>query len=312
MYRDGCVNTSVQQSPGLFGIINRYLGMIKFAHTIFALPLAGIAFLQALPHTDLFIDGVPQTRFYILLLQVLICMVSLRSAAMGFNRLVDRHIDARNPRTAAREIPSGTISVRAAWTFVILFLLIFVATAYSINWMCAVLAPVAVALVLSYSYTKRFTFLCHYVLGMAIGLAPTGAWIALLERFDLLPLLWSGGLLFYIAGFDILYSCQDRDFDFSAGLHSIPVRFGIRPALWIARCSHLVALGFFSYAGWISSTGPIFYVALAIVAVLFFLEHYLVRPSRLEHIPIAFFHINASISTILFAGILLDVLIQSI
>ena len=282
--------------------------MIKFAHTIFALPFAGIAVVIALPHSGLLTDGVPNADFFWMMLKLLICMFALRSAAMGFNRLVDRDIDAANPRTAGREIPSGKLSPRTVGLLIAFFLVVFVAAAFWINPLCGFLAPVAIALVLGYSYTKRFTFLCHFVLGLAIGVAPTAAYIALLGRVDPAPLLWSLGLMFYIAGFDILYACQDADFDRESGLHSVPARFGVTPALWVARASHVIALAAFLLAGHLSGTGWAFALTAAIVAGLFMIEHMLVRPGQLERIPIAFFHINASISTVLFLGLVADFL----
>lgn len=292
--------------------ISNYLRMIKFSHTLFALPLAGIAFVQALPYTTLIQPGgAPTPEFYWMLLKVVVAMAALRSAAMGFNRLVDRDIDGRNPRTAEREIPSGAISTGSAWVFVLASLAIFFAAAFTINPLCAWLSPVAVVAVLGYSYTKRFTFLCHFFLGLAIGIAPTAVWLALLERVDVLPLFWSGGLMFYIAGFDILYACQDHEFDRQAGLHSVPARFGVPAALMIARTSHVLALALFAAAGLEAGTGAVFAATLVLVGILFFIEHRLVRPGQLERIPLAFFHINASISMILLAGILLDLAVRA-
>lgn len=294
---------------GFFAAIADYLRMIKFSHTIFALPLAGVAFLKAMTLSGLWRDGGPSAEFFPMLIKTLVAMAALRSAAMGFNRIVDRDIDAANPRTAARELPGGKISVSRAWLFTIVSLAIFFLAAWSINWLCAALSPLAAIAVLGYSFTKRFTFLCHFFLGFAIGLAPSAAWIALLERIELLPLLWSAGLMFYIAGFDILYACQDAEFDRSYGLHSAPARFGIPAALWIARAAHVLALAAFIAAGRVSGYGWIFGAAICAVALMFFLEHWLVRPGKLDRIPIAFFNINAAISSILFLGALLDWLV---
>ncbi len=280
--------------------------MIKFSHTIFALPFAGIAILIALPASGLLEGDEWGEHLAWMILKILICMVTLRSAAMGFNRLVDRQIDAANPRTAGREIPAGKISVNAVRVIVAVCCIVFTATAFWINPLCGLLAPVAIALVLGYSYTKRFTYFCHFFLGLAIGIAPIATYIAMLGRIDLAPLLWGAGLLFYIAGFDILYACQDAQFDRQAGLNSVPARFGVERALWIARGAHIVALGAFLAGGYVTGTGWIFVATAGIVAGLFFLEHWLVRPPRLDRIPIAFFHVNASISTVLFAGLLAD------
>ncbi len=298
-------------------VISDYLRMIKFSHTIFALPFAGIAFLLALPGTGLIVDGSPTRALFILVAQVVVCMAALRSAAMGFNRIADRHIDARNPRTSAREIPRGIISVARGWWFVGVSLLIFFATAFTINLWCALLSPVAIALALGYSYSKRFTFLCHFLLGIAIGIAPTATWLAVRghlgwpEFASLHPLLWSAGLAFYIAGFDILYACMDADFDRAEGLHSIPARFGVPRALWIARASHAVALTFFVLAGRDAGAGAGYFIAAVIVAFLFVTEHLLVRADNLKHVPVAFFHVNASISSVLFLGLLSDVILRA-
>lgn len=299
-----------EQKTGFIAQLNNYLRMVKFSHSIFALPFAGIAFIQALPFSGLIIHGRPSTELYILATKIILAMVSLRSAAMGFNRIVDRNYDRENPRTAEREIPSGKISITSARIFVLASLGIYVFTAFWINNLAGLLSPIPMAVVLGYSYTKRFTMFAHYVLGLAIGLAPAATWIAMLESIDLLPLLWSAGLMFYIAGFDTLYACQDTEFDRRMGLHSIPSRLGITPALWFARISHVLALGFFIAAGAMSPTGSVFTITVGIVAILFAIEHFLVRPGKLNHIHIAFFHINASISSVLFAGLLLDYLIR--
>ena len=284
--------------------------MIKFSHTIFALPLAGIAFVQALDYRSLeypsLYDNNDPPTLLILLLQVLLCMLFLRSSAMAFNRLVDRKYDAANPRTAKRELPQGRLSPRQVLYFAGLSALFFVITAASINQLTGLLALPALALVYTYSYTKRFTYLSHFILGLAIGLAPSAAWIAVLEKIDILPLLWSVALLFYIAGFDILYACQDYDFDRKNRLYSLPASYGIGTALWIARGCHFLALLFFIFAGLEEHSRAIFYLSVFCVAVLFLIEHILVRPQALQHIPIAFFHINASISTVLFVGVCLE------
>lgn len=293
-----------------FETIAIYLRMIKFSHSIFALPLALVALVLALPDSGFLSNGFPLPAFWILMAQVVICMISLRSAAMGFNRLVDHKIDAVNPRTSSREIPAGKISPIRAALFTILFLAIFQICAITINALCGWLAPIAIFAVLGYSYTKRFTFMCHYFLGLAIAIAPTGAWVALRESIDVLPLLWSGGMLFYIAGFDILYSCQDVAFDQQKRLHSLPSRFSVPTALWVARISHTIALAFFIMAGYIDTAGYIYGITMFIVALLFIKEHQLVQPQTLDQIPQAFFNINAIISTVLFIGVIIDLYLR--
>ena len=297
-------------------VLGDYLRMIKFSHTIFALPFAGIAFLLAVPGSGLVTEGQPSLRFYLLIVQVVVSMAALRSAAMGFNRLVDRQIDAANPRTAIREIPAGAITVSNARWFVLVSLFVFLVTAVTINPLCGILAPFAVVFVLGYSYAKRFTMFCHLFLGAAIGIAPTATWVAVRGHLgwevllDPVPLLWSAGLALYIAGFDTLYSCQDVEFDRRHGLHSFPARLGIPRALWIARGAHVLALALFLLAGQRSGAGAGFMAAALVVAALFLAEHLLVRADRLTHIPIAFFHVNASISTVLFLGLLIDTIVR--
>ena len=283
--------------------LRHYLSMIKFSHSIFALPLAGITCAQALPYRNL--EG---TALYILIGQIVLCMIFLRSSAMGFNRIVDRHFDAANPRTARREIPAGILSVRQARLFVSASALLFLITAASINTVTAILALPALLLVYAYSYSKRFSCLAHFFLGFVIGLAPLGAWLAVLARFDWLPIFWSAGLLFYVMGFDILYACQDIEFDRQRGLHSLPARLGLRRALWVARLAHVLALAFFIVAAYWETQAVSLWlnVALGIVGALFILEHWLVRPKTLANIPIAFLHVNAAISSVLFIGVVLD------
>ena len=285
--------------------LRNYFSLLKFSHTLFALPLAGIAFVQASENPS-FQNIASPSFFLVLLSQVLLCMVFLRSSAMAFNRLVDRKYDAANPRTAKRELPRGRLSPRQVLYLVIFSGLLFVLTASSINPLTGILALPLLALVYGYSYTKRFTCLCHFVLGLSIGLVPLAVWIALIERVELLAFLWGLGILFYIAGFDILYACQDYDFDRKRGLHSLPASFGIEASLWIARSCHVLALLFFIWAGWEKGSQEVFYFTIGCVGLLFMIEHILVRPKSLKHIPLAFFHINASISSILFIGVCLE------
>jgi len=278
-----------------------YGKMVKFSHTLFALPFAGLSFVSALGETDKSASELQK-----ILLLVVICMFSARNAAMGFNRWADREIDANNPRTKDREIPKGTISEKSVLFFVIGFSVIFIGTSFFINFLCFILAFPALGVILFYSYTKRFTYLCHFVLGFGIGIAPIGAYLAVTESFALSPVLWSFGLMFHIAGFDILYSTQDIEVDRSLGLKSIPARFGIKNALFISRFIHVICFALFLSAG-LTLNLRIFYMTfLAITGVLLIIEHSLVSPVNMSKLPIAFFHINASISIILFLGIFLD------
>ena len=267
------------------------LEMIKFEHTIFALPFA---FLGAV----LAADGLP-TWWQILWITV--AMVGARSAAMSFNRIADRNIDGENPRTANRELPSGKLSVEFAWAFMIASCLIFFVAALMLNRLTLYLSPVALFSVLGYSYAKRFTSFAHLLLGWALAIAPTGAWIAVRGSIDSeIPLLLSLLVMMWTAGFDVLYACQDFEYDTKKGLHSIPSRFGIKGALWIARIFHvqafivLVLLYFVTGLGWLALAGVI------ATGLLMIYQHSLLRPNDLSKMNAAFFTANAFVSVILF------------
>jgi len=266
------------------------LAMIKFEHTLFALPFA---FLGAI----LAANGLP-TWWQILWITV--AMVGARSAAMTFNRIVDRDIDARNPRTAGRELPTGKLSVGFAWGFLYVSIGVFVLAAYLLNWLTFALSPAALLFVLGYSYAKRFTAFAHLLLGLALAISPSAAWIAV--RGDLnneVPILLSLFVLMWTAGFDVLYACQDHDFDRRAGLRSIPARFGVRNALWIARLFHaqafavLLLVYLFSGLGWPAIVG------MVAVGTLLFYQHMLVKAEDLSKMNAAFFTTNAFVSVIL-------------
>jgi 4-hydroxybenzoate polyprenyltransferase len=267
------------------------LEMIKFEHTLFALPFA---FLGAV----LAADGLPTWQQA---LWITVAMVGARSAAMTFNRIVDRDIDAQNPRTANREIPSGKLSLGFAWTFLFVSIGIFLIAACSLNWLTFALSPVALLSVLGYSYAKRFTAFAHLLLGWALAISPTAAWIAVRGAIDSeVPLLLSLFVLMWTSGFDVLYACQDQEFDRKAGLHSIPARFGIARSLWIARLFHfqgfivLLLLYLASGLGWPALLG------VGLVAVLLVYQHTLVKPNDLTKMNAAFFTTNAFVSVILF------------
>jgi 4-hydroxybenzoate polyprenyltransferase len=267
------------------------LAMIKFEHTLFALPFA---FLGAV----LAANGVPSWRQ---ILWITVAMVGARSAAMTFNRIVDRDIDAANPRTADRELPSGKLSVEFAWAFLVASIVLFLVAAYMLNWLTFALSPIALASVLGYSYAKRFTMFAHAVLGWALAISPTAAWIAVRGAIGSpVPLLLSLLVLLWTTGFDVLYACQDHDYDRSAGLRSIPARFGIANALWIARALHalafvtVIALYFASGLGWPALVGVV------AVGILLIYQHTLVKADDLSRMNAAFFTTNAFVSVILF------------
>jgi 4-hydroxybenzoate polyprenyltransferase len=264
--------------------------MIKIEHTLFALPFA---FLGAV----LAANGLPtlrQTGWIIL------AMVGARSAAMAFNRLVDRRIDARNPRTAMRALPSGALSVGFVWLFTIVSALLFLFAAAMLNRLTLLLSPIALASVLLYSFTKRWTQFSHIVLGWCLSIAPTGAWIAIRGQIGSpLPLLLSLVVLLWTAGFDVLYACQDYEFDRAEQLHSIPARFGIERALWISRGLHAIAFLSLMWLYRLSGLGPLALAGVVVTGVLLVYQHRLVRANDLSRLNAAFFTTNAFVSVIL-------------
>lgn len=267
------------------------LEMIKIEHTLFALPFA---FLGAV----LAANGLPTLRqaFWIT-----VAMVGARSTAMAFNRIVDREYDALNPRTAARALPAGVLSVAFVWAFTTVSALVFLLAAAMLNTLTLILAPVALASVLLYSFTKRWTLLSHLLLGWCLAIAPTGAWIAVRGALDsVVPLLLSLVVMLWTAGFDVLYACQDYDFDAQTGLHSIPRRFGIARSLQIARLFHLGAFLALLALYWITQLGMFALIGVLATAVLLVYQHRLVRADDLSKLNAAFFTTNAFVSVILF------------
>lgn len=288
---------SVKQAKAhpVLGRIETFARMIKFSHTVFALPFALAAVLLAHRQQPV----TPSLLFWILL-----AMVGARSAAMGFNRIVDARYDAGNPRTAERAIPMGTISVRTAAFFVFFFSALFVWAAGMISPLCLILSFPVLVVLFSYSYTKRFTILSHLYLGFGISLAPLGAWIAVTGGFDWRILTLSLALLTYIAGFDILYACQDTDFDRKTGLCSISARFGVRTAFQASAGLHVCSFISFFLIYIVFDMGLMYMAALVLIGALMIAEHGLVRPHDLTHIQLAFFHVNSAISVVLFFGVL--------
>jgi len=276
----------------------RYLSLIKFEHTIFALPFALISLLVAS-------EGRPSPS---VLGWVLVAMVGARSAAMAFNRLVDRKIDGANPRTADRHLPAGEISVTGATVFVILSAALLVVAAWRLNPLCLVLSPVALAVVLGYSYMKRFSPLAHVVLGLGLGIAPVGAWLAVTGTFAGFPLWLAAAVLFWVAGFDTIYGCQDADFDRQVGLHSLASRFGVERALTISRIFHVLAIACMAAA--FRRTDVLGMPALGAVVMMAGLlawEQSIVAGGDLRRIDKAFFEINSWVGMVLLAGVLIDI-----
>lgn len=281
---------------GLYQRVTLYLKMIKFSHSIFALPFAFTAAVMAA-------SGLPPVRD---IFWIVIAMAGARSGAMGFNRIIDREIDARNPRTTNREIPAGKIDLKSAVFFTLISFLIFIAAAYMLNPLCLRLSPLAIAIVVIYSYTKRYTWASHFVLGLALSVAPIGAWIAVkgIINIEILPL--SLAVVFWLAGFDTLYALQDVEFDKTAGLYSIPQRFGVRKAIYLARLFHLITVLLLVFTGIIMHMGTYYLLGMAIVAALFIYEHSLVTPRDLSRLNMAFFNMNGYISVTVFVFTLLD------
>src|SRR6185503_9729150 len=267
------------------------LRMIKFEHTLFALPFA---FLGAV----LAADGIPELRQII---GITLAMVGARSAAMTFNRIADREIDAENPRTAGRELPSGKLSLKFAWAFFFASVALFLLAAYSLNWLTLALSPVALASIIGYSYAKRFTSMAHLMLGWALAISPTAAWIAVRGAIDSeIPLLLSLLVLMWTAGFDVMYACQDYEFDRRSGLRSIPATFGIPRALWIARLFHLQAFVALILLYGLTGLGWPALVGVGLVGILLLYQHTLVSARDLSRMNAAFFTTNAFVSVILF------------
>ena len=282
--------------------MKNYLSLVKFSHTIFAMPFALIGFFLAMTEKE-------EKQFdWMLLLKVILCMVFARTAAMAFNRWADRDIDSKNPRTANREIPAGVISPQNALYFIIVNCLLFVLTTYFINSLSLILSPVALLVVLGYSYTKRFTALCHFVLGVGLALAPIGAYIAVTNEFAVLPVMYSFVVLFWVSGFDIIYALQDEEFDRSLGLNSIPAALGKKRALMISNVLHALTALLVIYAGYSAPQifGPIYIAATVIFIGLLAYQHFLVKPNDLSKVNLAFFTANGIASAIFGTLVIID------
>ena len=273
--------------------MKNYLSLVKFSHTIFAMPFALIGFFLAVQFTTASFE-------WHLLLKVVLCMVFARNAAMAFNRYVDRNIDEKNPRTAIREIPAGIINANSALWFVILNSVAFVITTYFINPLCWALSPVALGVVLGYSITKRFTALCHLILGLGLSLAPIGAYLAVVGRFDLLPVLFSAAVLFWVGGFDIIYALQDEEFDRENDLFSIPVWLGKKKALMLSNFLHAITAGLLFWAGSMGDFCRLFWIGYAVFISLLTYQHAIVKADDLSRVNLAFFTTNG-VASVLFA-----------
>ncbi|MDE2847978.1 MAG: putative 4-hydroxybenzoate polyprenyltransferase [Gemmatimonadota bacterium] len=291
-----------QKSPSPLSAIGSVVvfgRMIKLSHSVFALPfaLAGVA-LAARSHG---VEGLQ-------LVWIVIAMVSARSAAMGFNRLADRVMDGKNPRTWDRALPKGRIAPRAVTLIVGACCALFVFSAYQLNELCFQLSPIALLVILSYSYFKRFTWATHLVLGLALAIAPVGAWIAVTGAFDPAMLWLAAAVLTWVAGFDIIYACQDYEFDVAQGVHSIPRRFGIRPALMAARLLHAATVVFLLAVHQVFDLHALYLCGTVLATGMLVYEHTLVKPDDLSKIDVAFFNTNGLVSVVYFVFLLGDIL----
>jgi len=284
--------------------MKKYFSLVLFAHSVFALPFAMIGFFLGVTTTD-------HPFNWLLLVLVLLCMVFARNAAMAFNRYLDRDIDAKNPRTQMRDIPAGKVSASSALIFVIVNCILFVATTAFINSLCLYLSPVALFVVLFYSYTKRFTALCHLVLGLGLSLAPIGAYIAVTGQFNIVPVLYSFAVLFWVSGFDIIYALQDEEFDKGEQLHSIPSALGRKKALRLSEFLHVFSALcvilpiFFTTFSWAYYLGVAFFCSMLIY------QHLLVKPNDISKVNRAFQTSNGIASVVFAICFLLDVFLRT-
>lgn len=275
--------------------------MIRFSHTVFALPFVlSVVILCQRQHQTALAD----------IFWILLAMIGARSAAMGFNRIVDAKLDAKNPRTSKRELPAGKLSLTSVKLFVILFSTLFVFASAMLGKLCFYLSFPVLAVLFFYSYTKRFTYLSHLYLGFVISLAPAGTWIALTDTFSLPVLLFSLALMTCIAGFDILYACQDTGFDRKEGLFSIPARFGVKRALFVSSFLHLLSFCFFLLIYFVFDMNRAYLAAVIIIGLLLVTGQRLVKPFDLSKANLAFFHVNSTVSITLFVGVLFDELVR--
>ena len=286
--------------------VKDYLSLVKFAHTIFAMPFALIGFFYGLK-----IIGYNLNRpWWVLLILVILCMIFARSAAMAFNRWLDAEYDAKNPRTNIREIPGGIISKKNAMVFVILNCVAFIIATYFINNVCLILAPVALFVILFYSYTKRFTPLCHLVLGLGLSLAPIGAYLGVTGDFALVPILFSLSVLLWVSGFDIIYALQDEEFDKQHNLYSIPSWLGPKRALRFSEWLHFLSAVSVLSAGIIGNFSWFYWAGVAVFSFFLIYQHILVKPNNLSKVNKAFFSSNGIASVVFCVFVLLDIFIK--
>ena len=288
--------------------VKNYLSLIKFSHTIFAMPFALIGFVLGL--RDHFIHQTSVNQVGLKFVLVLVCMITARSTAMAFNRYLDRHFDKLNPRTAIREIPAGIIKAEKALVFIGINMAIFILATFFINSICFYLSPVALFVILFYSYTKRFTYLCHLVLGIGLSLAPIGAYLAVTGSFDLLPLLFSFAVIFWVSGFDIIYALQDIDFDQSQSLYSIPSQWGLRQSLSISRVLHVLSASLVVAAYFVGDFHFLYLFGLLIFIGMLIYQQSIVKPHDLSKVNLAFMTANGIASIVFSVFVIGAMLIQ--
>ena len=306
--------------------VKSYLSLIKFSHTVFAMPFALIGFSLGVIKWNLELPGLnlndtigwaPRSfniswdQILLKLLLVVLCMVFARSAAMAFNRYLDRAFDAKNPRTAIREIPTGNLKANNVLFFTIISCLLFIACTFFINRICLFLSPVALLVVLGYSYTKRFTPLCHLILGLGLSLAPIGAYLAVTGRFDLLPILFSFTVLFWVSGFDIIYALQDEEFDKTNKLYSIPAWLGKAKALRVSELLHVFSAACVLFAGWLGNFGRLYWIGAVIFIGMLIYQHSIVKPNDLKRVNIAFMTANGIASVVFAIFVIADLFMNS-
>lgn len=277
--------------------LKEYGKLVMFSHTIFSLSFALVSMVLAA-------KGLPKPA---ILFWILVCFMGARTGANAINRVIDAEIDSRNPRTSTRQLPKGEIKKGEVVLLTLVCFVVMVFGAYKLNWICLALSPIALFLLTIYSYTKRFTFLCHVVLGVTCACAPVGAWLAVTGEFHVIPLLMGAANTLWVAGFDIIYGSQDYDFDRANGLHSIPARFGVKNALRMAMVFHIVTVICLSALGVVTpQLGLIYFIGVGIIAILFVVEYRMVSPTNLTNVNIASYNVNQLVSIVLLAFGLAD------
>jgi 4-hydroxybenzoate polyprenyltransferase len=288
----------------LFRSVRNYFSLVKFSHTIFAMPFALIGFFLA-------VSGGEHEFSFRLLLLILLCMIFARNAAMGFNRIADRRFDSLNPRTSSREIPAGVIDTKSATAFVVFNAIFFIATTAFINRLTLFLSPVALLIILGYSLTKRFTSLCHFILGLGLSLAPIGAYISVTGSFSIVPLVYSAIVLTWVSGFDIIYALQDDEFDRSNNLHSLPSAAGRKKALAISIFLHIITFVLVLAAGFAGNGGSLFWAGTVLFTLLLIYQHSIVRHDDLSRVNLAFGTTNGIASLLFSVFIILDLILRN-